>query len=421
MIDPQEMGQVTEEEMKMTFYEKDSSAVAVVLKEEFFTYYNPSKKKYFTKYFYVRMKILKKSGYKYGALDIPYIKGSRIKDIEAITYNYNENGKISETKLNTKDIRKEKYSKDIKWKIFAMPNVREGSVIEYKFTLKHSGGYGIYDWTVQSDIPKMKSIYKAHLPVDLRSRLIGYILPDVNKFYFKENCLGSKGCNFSHIEYDYMPAFLEQPYLTSKLNYMTRLSFERQYYNTDIKGPNREWKSLDRSFKKFYEKEMNNVPFLTKQLPNEILSEANQKNKAEKIYAFIQNHFTVSSNSDGDLIKDYNARTASGQNINISLYNAFKAGGITNVKLALLSTRNNGFVTCFHPSITDFNYILVRFVMNGKTYLLDATNKNLPFGMIPFNCLTNNKSDKVPNQLHFFRSIKCITNLCNDFTFTYYH
>jgi hypothetical protein len=389
LIDPQDMGQVTADELKMKFYEKDSSAAAVVLKEEYFTYYNPTKKNAFTKHFYVRMKIFKRSGYKHATLSIPFLKSSRIKDIEAITYNYGSDGSILKTEVDPKDIIKERSSKNVKRKAFAMPNVKVGSVIEYKFTLKHSGGYGIYDWVIQTDIPKLKSIYKAHVPVDLRSRLIGYILPDINEFYFKKNCLGNKGCNFAHIEYDHMPAFIEQPYLTSKWNYMTRLSFERQYYNSDIKGPNREWKALDRSFQKYYEKEMNNTSFLKKQLPNDVLTLTDPKVKAEKIYSFIRDHFNVSSDADGNLIKDFNAKTASARNINISLYNALKAGGVPNVKLALLSTRSNGFVTSFHPSITDFNYTLVRLEMNGKIHLLDATDKNLPFGMIPFNCLTN--------------------------------
>lgn len=389
MIDPQEMGQVTLDELKMKFYEKDSTASAVVLKEEYFTYYNPSKKNSFTKYFYVRMKILKKNGYKHAALSIPFLKSSRLKDVEAITYNLDSNGQIAKTEVEEKDVLKEKYSKDIKIKTFAMPNVKIGSVIEYKFTLKHSGGYGIFDWTVQSDIPKIKSIYKAHLPVDLRSRMIGYVIPTVKDIYLKKKCLGNNGCNFAHFEFDHVPPFVEEKYLTSKWNYITRLSFERQYYRTDIKGPNREWRALDSYFKKYYEKEMNNASFLKKQLPSEILNETDNTLKAKKIFSFIQDHFTVSSSADGNLIKDYNARAAGAQNINISLYNAFKAGGIANTQLALLSTRKNGFVTDFHPSITDFNYVLVRLELNGKVYLLDATDKNLPFGIIPFNCLTN--------------------------------
>jgi len=134
---------------------------------------------------------------------------------------------------------------------------------------------------------------------------------------------------------------------------------------------------------------MNNSSFLKKQLPSDILNETNAKLKAEKVYSFIQNHFTLSSNADGNLIKDFNARTAGAQNINISLYNALKASGIANTQLALLSTRENGFVTDFHPSITDFNYVLVRLELNGTVYLLDATEKNIPFGIVPFNCLTN--------------------------------
>ncbi|HYH55415.1 MAG TPA: hypothetical protein VD772_02320, partial [Anseongella sp.] len=57
----------------------------------------------------------------------------------------------------------------------------------------------------------------------------------------------------------------------------------------------------------------------------------------------------------------------------------------------LLSTRENGQVVDIHPVISDFNYAVAYTLIDGEAYLLDAAEKFLPFGMLPFRCL----SDKV--------------------------
>ena len=68
------------------------------------------------------------------------------------------------------------------------------------------------------------------------------------------------------------------------------------------------------------------------------------------------------------------------------LYNLLSEQDI-NVTPILLSTRNNGLPTKIYPVISDFNYIIIRAIINGKQYFLDATNKYLEFGQIPFRCL----------------------------------
>jgi len=53
----------------------------------------------------------------------------------------------------------------------------------------------------------------------------------------------------------------------------------------------------------------------------------------------------------------------------------------------LLSTRQNGLPKKTHPVMSDFNYIVAKTQINGKDYLLDASEKLNPFGMLPFRCL----------------------------------
>ena len=68
------------------------------------------------------------------------------------------------------------------------------------------------------------------------------------------------------------------------------------------------------------------------------------------------------------------------------MHNLLKESGIQ-VTPVLISTRDNGFPTSLYPVITDFNYLIVQATINENTYLLDATDKHLSFGEIPFRCL----------------------------------
>lgn len=52
----------------------------------------------------------------------------------------------------------------------------------------------------------------------------------------------------------------------------------------------------------------------------------------------------------------------------------------------ILSTRNNGFVPSY-PTVDGFNYLIAYAKVDGKTYLLDATQKSLSPGVLPKRCL----------------------------------
>jgi hypothetical protein len=47
----------------------------------------------------------------------------------------------------------------------------------------------------------------------------------------------------------------------------------------------------------------------------------------------------------------------------------------------------NGSVTELYPVISEFNYVIAKATIDGKDYLLDATDDYLPFGLIPERCL----------------------------------
>jgi hypothetical protein len=82
------------------------------------------------------------------------------------------------------------------------------------------------------------------------------------------------------------------------------------------------------------------------------------------------------------LKKPFNDRIGSSSEINLLLTAMLQAAGIK-ADPVLFSTRSNGIGSTFYPTITNFNSVLTKADIDGKSYLLDAINKYCPFGVLP--------------------------------------
>lgn len=192
-----------------------------------------------------------------------------------------------------------------------------------------------------------------------------------------------------------IPAFIKEDFATSSDNFLKQIKFELRTF-TDATGTvihfNKEWKDTDkRLFRdQQFGRQFNDLRFIKKHLPPKIFEEQDPLSKAKKVYTFIQNNFRWNHQNklswEFNTKKAYETKEGSMVEINLSLIQALKAAGIS-TDIALLSTRDNGFVTKIHPAISDFNYLVAHIKIKGVDYFLDATDKKLPFGFLPYKCL----------------------------------
>ncbi len=184
---PIKFGEVPMEDLKMTYYDKDSSAAAVVLVdygEAYITIMSSDVKMTIERH--VRIKILRKEGLKWGDVAILLRQSGsseeRITTLKANTYNLVD-GKIATTKLEKEGIFKDKYNRNFTQQKFTMPDVKEGSVIEY--TYKISSDFWTYfpNWQFQRTIPTRWSEYWAMIPRYFRYEkyMQGYLTVTVNE------------------------------------------------------------------------------------------------------------------------------------------------------------------------------------------------------------------------------------------------
>lgn len=394
------MGQTTLDELNMVIYDKDSTAAAVVLYEHANVYLDQNNDYNTRTDYYYRIKILNKTAFNEANIEINLYKKKRVLDIKAITYNLSEIGTKVQNTLSKDKIFKVEKSKNWTSHRFTMSNIKVGSVIEYSYSII-SPYLGISDWYFQSDIPKIKSEFDAAVLGNYKYnvRIIGYFKldkdePSVNKKCVYIEGLGQGACSIYSYGMNDIPAFKEEDYMLSKKNYISRISFDLKSYTSPrgaIQNYTTTWKEADKKLKKiFFNNQTTKKSFFKKNIPSTILSIENTLEKAKKIYTFIQNHFAWNKeywNSEDEKVKDaFDSKTGTAGEINLSLYNALQAADI-NADLVILSTRNHGLPTTLYPIIFDFNYVIIRVIIDKKAYYLDATDKFLSFGDLPFRTL----------------------------------
>lgn len=394
------IGNISIDELKLTKYDKDTTANALVLYEHANHYLDEDNNYKKRTDYYFKIKILKKEGNNKAIIKIPFYDKEKVQHIKGITYNLSQKGNIIKNYLTKSNV----YTNDLneKWKeiTFTLPNIKTGSVIEYTYSVT-SPYSKIDDWNFQSDIPKIKSDFTASILGNwtYNIRIIGFLKLTRNEASVKKRCisipgLGNGSCLILNYGIDDIPAFKEEDYMLSKDNFISKLSFDLQSYthpNGGVDKYTKTWKDADRSLKNnFLDKQNSKKSFFKKQLSPNLFSIKNNIDKTNKIYSFIQNHYTWNGKywpSKKVRIKDaFKNKTGNIFDINLSLYNSLQAANIESY-LVLTSTRNRAIPTKIHPVVNEFNYLIVKVIINNKVYFLDATSKQLPFGLIRYNAL----------------------------------
>lgn len=179
-----QLGKVTKAELEQKVHPKDSSAAAAILFKKGRTYFTFNKDAGFIANHVCEMKIkiYKKEGLEWANQKVKFYIGyenlnnDQLDFSDALTYNL-ENGSIVKTKLENQGAFKNKINKYWKEKTITLPNVKVGSIIEYKYVLKSENIVKFPDFDFQYGIPVDYFYYKTELPeyYVYKPILIGYV------------------------------------------------------------------------------------------------------------------------------------------------------------------------------------------------------------------------------------------------------
>ncbi len=398
------------EEIDMKKYSRDSSAHAVVLNEfgnTKLTVVSSDNIRLVYDY-HAKIKILDDNGFKHGTIEVPLYNGDEIgeeiADVTAVTIYKDENGAIKTEELDPSKIYKVVENKNHTTVKFALPGLRSGCIIEYKYRITSPYWQDFHDWQFQSDIPKVHSEYEAHIPGfwAYNAVLRGELKADKVISDLESNCFSTHGASSdcSHLVYgmNNIPAFIVEDYMTAPKNFVSALYFELSEFTNPYTGIHtkvaKEWEDVDYQLKRDdqFGGQIKKKDLLKDRIAPVIAGKTDELAKAKAVYAYLQktikwNDYYSFSSGDG-IRKALDKHTGMAGDINLALVSALNAAGI-NAEAVMLSTRDHGIVNKLYPVITEFNYVIAKANIGGESYLLDATDPLLSFGMLPMRCLND--------------------------------
>ncbi len=400
-----EFGKPTQEELELKTYAPEPNATGVILYETG-NYYAASIVRRtavrLVMEIHRKVKVLDAKKFDYATVEIPYYEGNgyygeEILDYKAVTHNGSIKNYIPEDAFY-----KTQKSRAVKELTFTFPNVQDGSILEYKYTIASPYFYNLDGWQFQHDLPTISSIFQTVLPSNFNYHKVLY---GTNKLKIQNSTIKKNGFllpnNSGKIDTEVciyamenIPSFIEEKYMLSKKNYISRIVYEPLYFKAFTGSDHiftRSWDDVDDRFKirKDFGEQLSKKNYFKRKLPDSILDTKDDLKRAKGVYNFIQNAYTWNGSYFiyGNNIKDaFDEKLGSVSTINISLVNALNAANLE-ANTVILSTRNNGLATELYPVLSNYNYVLAVLKINNETYLLDATNKQAPFGVIPFQAL----------------------------------
>lgn len=397
---------VSRDDLTTNEFVADSTAKALVIYEDGNSFFNESLSKLITD-IKRKVKIFDKNDSDLSTVEILLYRSDKrgnkekIRNISATTTTLVGN-EIITTKIDEKDIFEEEYDDNHTIIKFTFPNVQDGSILNYSYTLESPFIFNYHRWDFQEDIPKLYSEYRTSIPAtyDYNIKLIGKANLAVNEAVIKYNCvefgMGARAdCTEARYVMKNIPAFVDEDYMTSRRNYLSTIEFELntvKHFDGTVRKYTKTWKDADKELasEKSIGKQLNKTSLVKKLITDQLNGIDNELDKAKRIYNYVQSNYAW--NEEYQLFKEVSLnetiKTKSGRvsELNLLLFNLLKAYNIQ-VKPVLLATRNSGIPTKLYPVISEFNYLIVQVEIDNKTYLLDATDKYLSFGELPFRCL----------------------------------
>jgi len=412
-------GTVTNDEMNMAKYAKDTAAHAVVLQEfgkaSIGVVTGENIRLIFD--YHVKIKIIDNKGFDNGTVELQAYNYNedadsyeQIEQITAVTYYKDDNGVTQKIELDNSKIYPVKEGKNLVIYKFTMPGMRAGCVIEYKYREISPYFDNFQTWYFQSGIPKIYSEYEAHIPAYFRYNISkkGSLKLSKSTVTVEPKCLmiatgnsiSEQGADCSVLDYAMsdIPALVNEDYMTAPKNFLSAINFELTDYTDPYTGAvvkqARQWNDVDYTLKNYisFGDQLKKKGLFKDRLVPVVAGKTDELSKAKAVYTYIQQLFkwdkAYGKYSEYGVSKALDKHAGNDADINLSLVNALNAAGL-NASIVLLSTRDHGTINSLYPAINNFNYLVARVDIGDQSYLLDATDQLLSFGMLPFRCLND--------------------------------
>lgn len=426
---PIKLKKIDKKNLEMDVCPADSSADAMIICDYGWSGFEYIRDEGFKLKFerHVRKKIFNKNGFDEAEISIPLYNldgaGEDITYLKGYTYNL-EKDRMKRTRLKNSNVHYEEKNDNLRYAHLTFPRVKEGSIIEVRYTINSDFFYTLRDWQFQHEIPVKWSEYIVEIPEYFHYNHHSYghqpykisekdrELDNIN--ITQKYRTGSTNFDGDMLETHYrtseiefwktvsrwvaedLPAFKEEPFTSCPENYMNRVEFELARINF----PRSPTRYFSQSWESIREELYGHADFGRElKKPNTFLNDRvkmirqahkKPKKRMQTVFQLIQNRMLWNSKegifTDQGLRKAWKKQTGNAADINLLLTVMLRKAGL-DAHPVVLSTRDHGLIHPSHPSIAQTNHVISCTRINGQQYLMDATVPISKINVLPVKCL----------------------------------
>lgn len=393
-----EWQQPTADELSMKSYPADPDAPAVYLYLEETVVDDIH---YHT--FYARVKILSEKGKEmFGDVEIPYdAHSSTIRNISGRTI-HSDGTVIPLTGGPHDKLIVKNGDERVMAKVFSLPDVQVGSILEYKWVLGYSDNYfAPPNWTVQHAIPVIKAHYH-FAPTVARGGNLRYIMSDFFGHQIESSQLlysyilppGDKINTNADGSYDLtvenIPATPHEDFLPP----FHSLAYRATFYYSPFRNPGEYWKTLGGYWSKEFDRFAHPSGKIHEAVNGIIAPGDNDQQKAQKIYAalmklentsFTREHSSEENKAEGLKVKnaeDIWAQKRGNDDEITRLFVAMVRAAGLKAYGAIVVDRDNDVFNQYYSAWSQFDDELAIVSIDGKDVFFDPGQRYCEFGKL---------------------------------------
>ena len=348
----------------------------------------------------VKIRMINSNGFNYADVEIPYSSEDQLLRYRASTFNL-RNGEKIETKIPSKSFIRERSTRYKNVLKFNFPDVHEGTVIEYSYILRLKGQslHTLTPWIFQNSIPIVFTSISVVYPefFTYKTNISGNPLLVKNHLSEQTQYFGSKPAQtYTSTWYaENVPAFKREPFVKSARDNQTILTFELGSVN--FPGASRQ--EISPTYENLTEKLLERDDFgsalsqtlFLKKTAEEITKDLQDEvSKVRAVHKYVSEQIlwdgTEDYTSSSKLKTVFTREKGNSAEINMIFISMLRNLNI-NADPVILSTRSNGIINQISAMYQQFNYLVANVTIDGKDYLIDATDPLRTFDMLPFECL----------------------------------
>jgi hypothetical protein len=380
-----DFGVFENDEIQLKECDFDRSAEAIILFDKATTTYDDQYNMITDRR--IRFKVLKESGIRRADIHLPYYSEDRFQSIgsvEAIVLT-EEGGNLKTFTLDKKSVYDRKLNQLYSEVVFALPNVKVGSIIDYRYKITSESYSALREWYFQSDLPVKLSSYNLYM-----NPTLAFAYSVRKSALYPITIKQDKDLGRTLFEMKDIPGLRDEAYSTAERDFLQRVDFQLSNFTSRsgaAQTTSTTWPEMN--------KELLQSSYFGSQLNKDIsdpalgLSLAAAKSADDKVklvHGYVKKTMTWdhidSKYSDEGIKKAWDKKKGNSGDINLILVNLLKQAGLQAYPL-LVSEREHGKIDTTYPYLNQFNKIVALVQAEDRDYILDGSDNATPWFMIP--------------------------------------